>query len=133
MPILLDHLIAPSHDKAAGARVLGELLGVPWEPGAPGDHFAPVYVNDTLTIDFADRERFDSHHYCFHVTDDEFEAIYSRLRARNIPYRGTPQGPFDMQINTHNGGKNLYWNDPDGHNWEILTVSYARPAAASAT
>jgi hypothetical protein len=38
-----------------------------------------------------------------------------------------------MQINTRGGGKNLYWNDADGHNWEMLTVSYARPAAAAAT
>jgi hypothetical protein len=82
MPILLDQLIVPSYDKAAGARFLGELLGVPWEPGAPGDHFAPVYVNDTLTIDFADRERFESHHYCFHVGDAELEAIFGRIKAR---------------------------------------------------
>ena len=132
MPILLDHLIVPSHDKAAGARFLGELLGVPWEPGAPGDHFAPVYVNDTLTIDFADRERFESHHYCFHVGDAEFEAIFGRIKARGIAYRSTPQGPFDMQINTRGGGKNLYWSDTDGHNWEMLTVSYARPRATVA-
>ncbi len=133
MPILLDHLIVPSHDRAAGARFLGELLGVRWEPGAPGDHFAPVYVNDTLTIDFADREQFESHHYCFHVGDAEFEAIFARLTARSIAYRSTPQGPFDMQLNTRGGGKNLYWSDADGHNWEMLTVSYARPTAAVAT
>src|SRR5438105_15083246 len=104
MPILLDHLIVPSHDKAAGARFLGELVGVPWEPG---DHFAPVYLNESLTLDFGDRERFDSHHYCFHVDDEQFEAIFSRIRARDIPYRSTPTGPVDMQVNTHNGGKNL--------------------------
>lgn len=130
MPILLDHLIVPSRDKAAGARFLGELLGVPWEPG---DHFAPVYVNETLTIDFADREQFASHHYCFHVSDEEFEAIFARLKAKGVSYRSTPQGPVDMQINTRGGGKNLYWNDADGHVWEMLTVSYARPAAAPAT
>lgn len=130
MPILLDHLIVPSRDKVAGARFLGELLGVPWEPG---DHFAPVYVNETLTIDFADREQFASHHYCFHVSDEEFEAIFARLKAKGVSYRSTPQGPVDMQINTRGGGKNLYWNDADGHVWEMLTVSYARPAAATAT
>ena len=130
MPILLDHLIVPSRDKAAGARFLGELLGVPWEPG---DHFAPVYVNDTLTLDFADRVQFESHHHCFHVSDAEFDAIFGRLKAKGIDYRSTPTGPVDMQINTRGGGKNLYWNDADGHNWEILTVSYARPAVAPAT
>src|SRR3712207_9501900 len=91
MPILLDHLIVPSHDKAAGARFLGELLGVSWEPSALGDHFAPVYVNETLTLDFAHREQFESHHYCFHVSDAEFDAIIARLSDRGIPYRSTPQ------------------------------------------
>jgi hypothetical protein len=133
MPILLDHLIVPSHDKAAGARFLGELLGVPWEPGAPGGPFAPVYINDTLTMDFADRDQFASHHYCFYVSDWDFDAIFDRIQARDIAYRSSPNGPVDMKVNTRAGGKNLYWNDADGHVWEMLTVSYARPAAASAT
>ncbi len=133
MPILLDHLIVPSHDKAAGAQLLGEILGVRWEPSALGDHFAPVYVNETLTLDFADREQFDSHHYCFHVSDAEFDAIFARLAAKGVPYRSTPQGAMDMQINTRGGGKNVYWTDADGHNWEMLTVSYARPTPTPAT
>src|SRR5581483_10334538 len=112
MAIQLDHLIVPSHDKAAGARLLGELLGVAWEPG---DHFAPVYLTDNLTLDFADRDQFTSHHYCFHVSDDEFEAIFGRLKARAMAYRSSPTGPTDMQINTRGGGKNLYWTCPDGH------------------
>jgi catechol 2,3-dioxygenase-like lactoylglutathione lyase family enzyme len=129
MPILLDHAIVPSHDNNAGAQFLGELLGVPWERG---DHFAPVHVNDTLTLDFLTRDRFDSHHFCLHVSSDEFDAIFERIKARNLPYRSTPTGPMDNQINTRNGGKNLYWHDPDGHNWEMLTISYARPLPAAA-
>ena len=130
MPILLDHLIVPSQDNNAGAQFLGELLGVPWERG---DHFAPVYLNETTTLDFLTRDQFESHHYCFHVSDDDFEAIFARLKARGIAHRSTPTGPMDMQINTRGGGKNLYWNDADGHNWEMLTVSYARPTATAAT
>lgn len=133
MTIFLDHLIVPVRDKAAGARFLGELLGVPWEASAFGDHFAPVYVNETLTIDFQEREQITPHHYCFHVSDEEFDAIFARIKARAVPYRSSPNGPVDMQINTRGGGKNLYWNDADGHVWEMLTVSYARPAAARAT
>ena len=55
-----------------------------------------------------------------------------RVRAAGIPYRSTPGGSVDMQINTRLVGRNFYWNDSDGHNWEVLTVSYARsqPAAA---
>ena len=132
MPIVLDHLIVPSHDKAAGARLLGELLGVAWEPGSAETEFAPVYVNETLTLDFAQREQFASHHYCFHVSDDEFDAIHERIVARDIIYRDRPRGVNNNQINTRLGGKNLYWEDSDGHVWEMLTVSYARPRAALA-
>jgi len=141
MTILLDHVIVPSLDPVAGAKSLADLLGVPWEQSR--GHFTPVYVNDSLTLDFARRDTFEgtsqlgqgTHHYCFHVTDGDFDAILSRLRAARIPHRGHPQGPDDMQVNTRLGGKNLYWEDADGHLWEILTVSYARadsPALSAA-
>jgi len=127
MAIRLDHVIVPSHAPIEGAKLLAELLGLPWE--ATSDPFTPVYVNETLTLDFAHREHFESHHYCFHVGDDEFDAIFRRIEARGISYRSRPHGADDMQINTRLGGKNLYWQDADRHLWEILTVSYARATA----
>jgi hypothetical protein len=125
MPILLDHLIVPSRDKNAGARFLAELLDVPWEE--TDDYFTPVYVNGTLTFDFANGSDFQSLHFCFHVSEADFDAIYSRILERGVAYQSSPFGGVDMKINTANGGKNLYWSDSDGHFWEILTVSYARP------
>lgn len=93
---------------------------------------SPVYVNDTLTLDFAEREQFDSHHYCFHVSDAEFDQILQRVQAAGIKYRSSPGGPDDMTLNTRLGGRNFYWTDADGHIWEVLTVSYARPPASAA-
>jgi catechol 2,3-dioxygenase-like lactoylglutathione lyase family enzyme len=129
MGIMLDHLIVPAHDPVASAKLLADLLGVPWE-AAPG-HFTPVYVNETLTLDFASGERFDSHHYCFLVSDAEFDAILDRLTATGTKYRSQPTGPEDMRINTRLGGRNTYWNDANGHVWEILTISYARPESST--
>ncbi len=127
MTIQLDHFIVPSHNKTASAKVLAELLDVPWAETGPGP-FAPVYVNDGLTLDFIETdEHFPVHHYCFRVDQDEFDSILERIRAAGIQYRSTVRGPVDMQINTQLGGNNLYWNEPDGHQWEMLTVSYARP------
>jgi catechol 2,3-dioxygenase-like lactoylglutathione lyase family enzyme len=132
MPVLLDHLIVPSRDKNAGAQFLGELLGLPWEE-ARGE-FAQVFVNDTLTVDFIQRDGpFESHHYCFSLSDSEFDAVFARIQERGLEFRSGPRGPVDNKINNRNGGKNLYWFDPDGHNWEILTVSYARQHPATAT
>jgi hypothetical protein len=54
------------------------------------------------------------------------ERILDRIRKAGIKYRSTVRGPTDMKINTDYGGSMIYWNEPDGHQWEILTVSYAR-------
>ena len=131
MAIRLDHLIVPSRDPLAAARLLAGLLGVPWEESRGG--FTPVYVNQTLTLDFADRDTVESHHVCFQVGDDDFGAIFGRIKAAGIAYRSRPHGEDDMQINTRLGGKNVYWQDADGHLWEILTVSYARADSPSPT
>ena len=58
----------------------------------------------------------------------EFDAILGRIQAAGIPYRSSVRGPVDMKINTDYGGRMIYWNEPDGHQWEMLTVSYAREA-----
>jgi len=126
MTIHLDHTIVPARDKIASARRLAELLGVPWAEHGPGP-FAPVYVNEGLTLDFIETdEDFPIYHFCFRVDDDEFDAILGRIRAAGIPYRSSVRGPVDGVINTDHGGRLFYWNDPEGHQWELLTVSYAR-------
>ena len=127
MTIQLDHFIVPARDKVASARRLAELLGLGWaEPS--GGPFAPVFINESLTLDFMDApESLPRHHYCFRVTVEDFDAILGRIKAAKIAFRSEVLGSIDGKINTRLGGKNVYWNDPDGHQWEILTVSYARP------
>jgi hypothetical protein len=124
--IHMDHLMVPARDKVAAAKLLGELLGVPWSPTSIGP-FAAVYVSDSLTLDFDQwPEPVPAIHYCFRVGPDEFDAILARIRAAGIAFRGNVHGPADSQVGTWNGGKLVYWNEPDGHMWEMLTVSYAR-------
>ena len=133
MTIHLDHTIVPSRSKVASARRLAELLGVAWAPSGPGP-FAPVYINEGLTLDFIDTdEDFPIYHFCFRVEPEEFDAILERIQAAGIAYRSTVRGPVDMQINTDYGGRMIYWNEPDGHPWEMLTVSYARQLLAGGT
>jgi hypothetical protein len=129
MPIDLDHTIVPSHHRVASARLLAELLDVPWaEEGL--SVFSPVYVNDGLTLDFIETdEPFPVYHFCFRVSQAEFDAILARIQAASIPYRSSVRGPVDMKINRDYGGSMIYWNEPDGHQWEMLTVSYARQPA----
>ncbi|HEX5055805.1 MAG TPA: VOC family protein [Gammaproteobacteria bacterium] len=125
MVINLDHTIVPSRNKAAAAKLLAELLGVPWAKSTAAGPFAPVYVNDGLTLDFIDTdEDFPVYHFCFRVTQKDFEAILDRLKKAGIPFRSQVRGPVDMKVSSEYG--NVYWNEPDGHQWEMLIMSYAR-------
>src|SRR3954464_16060863 len=105
MAIELDHSIVPSHDKVASAKLLAELLGVPWAESGIGP-FSPVYVNDGLTLDFIQTdESFPVYHFCFRVSDEEFDSILARIKVAGIKFRSTVRGPDDMRINTDYGGR----------------------------
>ena len=129
MTIQLDHVIVSARNQRASAKLLAEILGVRWAEAGAGP-FSPVYVNDGLTLDFIDDPGpFPVEHFCFRVSQEEFEAILRRIQAAGIQYRSSVRGPQDMRVNTDYGGSMVYWNEPDGHQWEMLTVSYARPPA----
>ncbi|HVJ74055.1 MAG TPA: VOC family protein [Casimicrobiaceae bacterium] len=126
MTLELDHVIVSARDQRAAARRLAELLGVPWSESGVGP-FSPVYVNDGLTLDFIDDDGpFPVQHFCFRVDEETFDAILARLSAAGVAYRSSVRGPQDGAVNTAWGGRMVYWNEPDGHQWEMLTVSYAR-------
>ena len=126
MTVQLDHLLVPAGNRNASARMLAGLLGVPWAESSIGP-FSAVYVNDGLTFDFDEwPDPIPPIHYCFRVDQQEFDAILSRIRAAGIPYRSNVHGPVDNAVNTAFGGSIVYWNEPDGHQWEMLTLSYAR-------
>ena len=130
MRIDLDHLIVPSANRVAAAKTVAELLGVCWAAQGSAGPFSPVYLNDGLTLDFDQwPEPIPKLHYCFRVKQDEFDNILGRIRASGIPYRSLPHGEIDYQVNNSFGGQIVYWSEPDGHIWELLTVSYERNVA----
>jgi catechol 2,3-dioxygenase-like lactoylglutathione lyase family enzyme len=121
MTIRLDHTIVPSKDKKASARFFAEILGLAVEPG--GGYFAQVRVNDTLTFDFADEDgTFPGLHYAFHISDQEFDAILGRLKDRGIPFGSEPGSPANGRLNRRRGGRGFYFEDPNGHLLEVMTV-----------
>lgn len=122
MTIELNHTIVPARDKVASAKFFARILGLPFEEGAVG-YFAPVRVNDSLTLDFADSNKIAIHHYAFKVSEEEFAAMFGRIKAEGIAYGSGPPNPFDdMKINHRGGGRGVYFRDPDGHILELLTV-----------
>jgi catechol 2,3-dioxygenase-like lactoylglutathione lyase family enzyme len=121
MTITLNHTIVPARDKAAAARFFAQIFGLHFE-GA-GGHFAPVRVNDTLTLDFATATGpIASQHYAFHVSDAEFDTILQRVRAAGLAFGSGPRSLQDGELNDWNGGRGFYFKDPDGHILELMTV-----------
>ena len=131
MTILLDHTIVPARDKVAAARFFAEIFGLTVEPGR--HHFAKVRVNDSLTLAFADEPEdwggpgLDprlgaSHHYAFHIGEAEFDAIFRRVKDLGIRYGSEPYAHEDNRINRRRGGRGFYFEDPNGHLLEVMTV-----------
>ena len=119
MAIVLDHTIVPTHDKQESARFFARIFGLEYD--GPVSHFAPVRVNDTLTLDFDDDSGFESHHYAFKVSEQEFDEIFARIGEEGITYGSGPGALDDMDINHRRGGRGVYFRDPNGHVLEIMT------------
>jgi catechol 2,3-dioxygenase-like lactoylglutathione lyase family enzyme len=123
MTIRLDHTIVSAKDKSASAAFFADIFGLTVKPGQ--GHFAQVQVNESLTFDFADEPELSgqNHHYAFHVSEAEFEAIFGRVKAKRLPYGSRPYHHTDGQIYTRRGGRGFYFEDPNGHLLEVMTVS----------
>jgi catechol 2,3-dioxygenase-like lactoylglutathione lyase family enzyme len=119
MAITLNHTIVPAHDKEASARFFAQIFGVKYD--GPMSHFAPVRVNDTLTLDFDNADSFEHHHYAFHVSDEEFDAIFKRVQDAGIAWGSDPWSMENRKLNSRKGGRGVYFRDPNGHVLELLT------------
>lgn len=120
MAIMLDHTIVPAHDKEASARFFAHIFGLSYD--GPKAHFAPVRVNDSLTLDFDNASGFEHHHYAFRVSEPEFQAIYARVKDEGVVYGSGPGALTDMAINHRRGGNGFYFRDPNGHVLEVMTA-----------
>jgi catechol 2,3-dioxygenase-like lactoylglutathione lyase family enzyme len=124
MAIQLNHTIVHARDARASARYLGELLGLP-APTRFGP-FEVVELGNGVSLDFmtVDADDIASQHYAFLVSEAEFDEIFARIRARDLDYWADPGLRRRNEINTHDGGRGVYWKDPDGHLLEIITRPY---------
>jgi catechol 2,3-dioxygenase-like lactoylglutathione lyase family enzyme len=120
MPIVLDHTIVPAKDKLASAKFFAEIFGLNVKPGE--GHFAQVQINDSLTFDFAEEPKPQSHHYAFHISEAEYEAIFDRVQAKGLPYGSAPFDHTNGQTYIRRGGRGFYFEDPNGHLLEVMTV-----------
>ena len=123
MPVHLNHTIVRVKDKQESATFLTEILGLP-APTSYGP-FAVVQVANDVSLDFADDHgEVNPQHYAFLVDDAEFDEILGRIKERGLDHWADPGRSRPGEINTNDGGRGVYWEDPSGHFLEIITRPY---------
>ena len=123
MAVHFNHTILMARDSKASATFLAEILGLP----AP-QQFGPFQVVRTendANLDYMDTDReISPQHYAFLVSEQEFDSIFLRITAEHIPYWADPARSRAQQINHNDGGRGIYFCDPDGHFLEAITRPY---------
>jgi catechol 2,3-dioxygenase-like lactoylglutathione lyase family enzyme len=122
MPVQLNHTIIAARDKQRSAAFLADVLGL--RPPTSYGPFAVVQVDNDVSLDFADDDVVHPRHYAFLVSEPEFDEIFGRIRERGLDYWADPFERLPGRINTNDGGRGVYWKDPDGHVLEIITRPY---------
>lgn len=125
MPVELNHTIVSVRDKSTAAPSVAGLLGLP-APTSFGP-FLIVEVDNGVSLDFIDveaSEEIAGQHYAFLVGEDDFDAIFGRIVEGGLEHWADPGRSLPGRINTHDGGRGVYFAGPDGHFLEIITRPY---------
>jgi catechol 2,3-dioxygenase-like lactoylglutathione lyase family enzyme len=123
----LNHIIVWCSDKARSSAFLTDLLGLP--PARPFHHFLVVELANRVSLDFYQKEGpVSRQHYAFLVEEAEFDAAFARIGAQGLTYWADPARTMPGEINRHDGGRGVYFEDPDGHLLELITRPYGSGA-----
>src|SRR5688572_23587824 len=123
MPVQLNHTIIWCNDQVRSAHFLTDILGLP-EPH-PYYGFLVVDLANGVSLDFYDNaDQVAPQHYAFLVSEEEFDVIHQRILDRGLTTWADPARTQPNQINRHDGGRGVYFQDPDGHLLEIITRPY---------
>jgi catechol 2,3-dioxygenase-like lactoylglutathione lyase family enzyme len=124
MSVQLNHTIVWCRDQQRSAMFFTEIFGRP--SAKPFGHFLVVELDNGVSLDFSDDGEGEvaSQHYAFLIGEDEFTKIFGRIRDRGLEYWADPARTRAGEINHHDGGRGVYFKDPDGHLLEIITRPY---------
>jgi catechol 2,3-dioxygenase-like lactoylglutathione lyase family enzyme len=123
LSIQLNHTIVWCRDKQKSATFLAQLLGLP-APTRFGP-FLVVELANGVSLDFHEKDgAIAPQHYAFLIGEDDFDRIFGRIREQDIAYWADPGRQRAGEINRNDGGRGVYFKDPDGHLLEVLTRPY---------
>ncbi|WP_433172695.1 VOC family protein [Actinoallomurus sp. CA-150999] len=125
--VQLNHTIVYASDRRRSAEFIAGILDL--EVGAPFGPFLPIDLGNGVTLDYFERrdEPVQPQHYAFLVPEGRFAEMIARLEAAGVTYYADPRHSEPGRTNDLYGGHGAYFDDPDGHNMEIMTRPYARP------
>lgn len=123
MGVQLNHTIVWANDPEASAAFLADILGLPGPRRFM--HFHVVDMENGVSLDFMQQDgKIALQHYAFLISEADFDAIFGRVKDRGLDYWADPARTMLGQINTHFGGRGVYFKDPNGHLLEIITAPY---------
>jgi len=128
MPVDLNHMIIPAKDRRASARFLAQILGL--AVGREWGPFVPLNTGNGVTLDFADADDVQPMHCAFLVSETEFDAALGRIRDADVKFYAGYDGRGPGEINHLYGGRGVYFYDPNGHLFEIITRPYGQAPEA---
>ena len=127
MPVQLNHTIVHSRDKREAAEFVTRIFGLP-----DATRFGPFFVvelDNGVSLDFCDSDgEIASQHYAFLIGESEFDEVLARIRERGLDYWADPGQTRPGRINHNDGGRGVYFEDPNGHLLEIITRPYGSEA-----
>ncbi|MNZ90683.1 Glutathione transferase FosA [compost metagenome] len=123
MSVQLNHTIVWCRDKQRSSAFLTEILGLP----SP-TRFGPMLVvqlGNGVSLDFYEHHgEISSQHYAFLIGEDDFDQVFARIRGLGLQYWADPGRHRPGEINRNDGGRGVYFEDPDGHFLEVITRPY---------
>jgi catechol 2,3-dioxygenase-like lactoylglutathione lyase family enzyme len=123
MSAQLNHTIVWCRDKNKSAAFMTEILGL--AKPAPFGPMLVVQLDNGVSLDFYEADgEIASQHYAFLISEEDFDGVFSRICERGIRYWADPGQHHVGKINRGDGGRGLYFEDPDGHLLEVITRPY---------
>jgi catechol 2,3-dioxygenase-like lactoylglutathione lyase family enzyme len=121
--VQLNHTIVWCKDQQRSASFLTDLMGMP--PGFRYGPFIVVEMGNGVSLDYHEIDGdIAGQHYAFLVTEDDFDAIFGRITEAGLEHWADPGCNRPNEINHNDGGRGVYFRDPDGHLLEIITRPY---------
>jgi catechol 2,3-dioxygenase-like lactoylglutathione lyase family enzyme len=117
----LDHTIVPAKNTMSTAEFYVNMLGL--TNLGHYEYFHAVAVDDNLKLLFSQKDHFESRHYAFIVTEQEYAKIFARIKNNpEITFGDSPADRTNKEVYISAGREGFYLDDENGHILEVIKL-----------